>query len=73
MEWRTQSDYGFDYEYAYQDQEYAYQDQEYAYQDHEYAYQDHEYIIRAMNTKHNSIWLPCSKLHTRLVSVVDMS
>ena len=39
---------------------------------YEYTYQDHEYIIRTMNTKHErcGIWLSCSKLHTRLQSVV---
>jgi len=34
-------------------------------------YQDHEYIIRTMNTMHDgAVWLSCSKLHTRLQSVV---
>ena len=38
---------------------------------YEYTYQDHEYIIRTMNTKHErAVWLSCSKLHTRLQSVV---
>ena len=38
---------------------------------YEYTYQDHEYIIRTMNTKYERCCrLSCSKLHTRLQSVV---